>query len=91
MIASILIYSNYKAEFILSTDASYNRFEATLSQIADNRKEYSIAYISKSLKKEEINYGITELEYATIVWIIEYFYKYFKTNHFILVTDYSAF
>src|SRR5256885_3334589 len=90
MTAPILIYPNYKAEFILSTDASYNRFEATLSQIADDRKEYPIAYASKSLKKEEVNYRATELEYATIVWRIEHFHKYFRTNYFTLVTDHSA-
>ena len=88
--APILIYSNYKAEFILSTDASYDGFGATLSQIADDGKEYPIAYASKSLKKEEVNYGATELECAAIVWAIEHFHKYFGTNHFTLVTDYSA-
>ena len=65
--ASILIYPNYKAEFILSTDTSYNRFEAILSQIVDDEKEHPIAYASKSLKKEEVNYRATELECATIV------------------------
>ena len=65
--APILIYSNYKAEFILSTDASYDGFGATLSQIADDGKEHPIAYASKSLKKEEVNYGATELEYTAIV------------------------
>ena len=88
--APILIYPNYKAEFILSTDASYNGFGAILSQIADDKKEHPIAYTSKSLKKEEVNYGATELECATIVWAIEHFYKYFGTNHFILVTNHSA-
>ena len=73
VIALILIYSNYKEEFILATDTSYDRFSATLSQISDDRKEYPVAYISKHLKKKEINYSTTELEYATIVWAIEYF------------------
>ena len=67
MTAPILIYPNYKAEFILLTDASYNGFGATLSQIADDGKEHPIAYTSKSLKKEEVNYKATELECATIV------------------------
>jgi len=88
--APILIYPNYKTEFILSTDASYNGYGATLSQIADDGKEHPIAYASKSLKKEEVNYGATELECAAIVWAIEHFHKYFGTNHFTLVTDHSA-
>ena len=90
VIALILIYSNYKEEFILATDASYDRFGATLSQITSDNKEHPIAYISKSLKKEEINYSATELEYAAIVWAIEYFYKYLGTRHFTLITDHSA-
>ena len=65
--APILIYPNYKQEFILATDASYHGFGATLSQISDDNKEHPIAYASKSLRKEELNYGATELECAAIV------------------------
>ena len=36
--APILIYPNYKAEFILATDASYHGYGATLSQIATIKK-----------------------------------------------------
>ena len=65
--APILIYPNYKAEFILATDASYDGFGATLSQISNDNKEHPIAYVSKSLRKEEVNYSATELECAAIV------------------------
>ena len=88
--APILIYPNYKVEFILATDASYNGFGATLSQISNDNKEHPIAYASKSLKKEEINYSATELECAAIVWAIEHFHKYLGTCHFTLITDHSA-
>lgn len=88
--APILIYPDYKKEFILATDASYKGFGATLSQLSDDKKEHPIAYASKSLKKEEVNYGATELECAAIVWAIEHFHKYFGTSHFTLVTDHSA-
>ena len=56
----------------------------------DDKKEHPIAYASKSLKREEMNYGATELECAAIVWAIEHFHKYFGTSHFKLVTDHSA-
>ena len=72
------------------TDTSYNEFRAILSLIADDEKKQPIAYASKSLKKEEVNYGATELEYAAIVWAIEHFHKYFGMNYFNLVTDHSA-
>src|SRR5260364_368750 len=88
--APILIDQDYKKEFILATDASYEGFGATLSQLSDDKKEHLIAYASKSLKKEEVNYGATELEYAAIVWAIEHFHKYFGTSHFTLVIDHSA-
>ena len=74
----------------MATDASYYGFGATLSQLDSNRKEHPIAYASKSLRKEEVNYGATELECAAVVWAIEHFHKYLGTTHFILVTDHSA-
>ena len=89
--APILIYPDYKREFVLATNASYTGFRAILSQISDDKKEHPIAYTSKSLKREEMNYRATELECTTIVWAIEHFYKYFGTSHFTLVTDHSAF
>ena len=88
--APILAYPDYKKKFILATDASYNGFGATLSQIADDQKEHPIAYASKSLLKEEINYGASELECAAIVLAVEHFYKYLGTEHFTLITDHSA-
>ena len=72
-IAPILAYSNFKYPFILATDASYYRYGATLSQLGKDKKEHPIAYASKSLWKEEMNYGATELECATIVYAIEHF------------------
>ena len=88
--APILAYPDFRKTFILATDASYYGFGATLSQLDHNRKEHPIAYASKSLRKEEVNYGATELECAAVVWAIEHFHKYLGTTHFILVTDHSA-
>jgi hypothetical protein len=88
--APILAYPNFKRVFILATDASYYGFGATLSQLDDSRKEHPIAYASKSLKKEEVNYGATELECAAVVWAIEHFHKYLGATRFILVTDHYA-
>src|SRR6185437_8327591 len=88
--APILAYPNFRKTFILATDASYYGFGATLSQLDQNHKEHPIAYASKSLRKEEVNYGATELECAAIVWAIEHFHKYLAATKFILVTDHSA-
>ena len=90
MTAPILAYPNFKWIFIVATDASYNRYGATLSQIDITRKEHLIAYASKSLQPGEVNYGAIELEYAAIVWAVEYFHKYLGTSKFILITDHIA-
>ena len=89
-IAPILAYPNFKKTFILATDASYFGYGATLSQVDSNGKEHPIAYASKSLRKEELNYGATELECAAVVWAIEHFHKYLDTTYFVLVTDHYA-
>ena len=88
--APILAYPDFRKTFILATNASYYEFGATLSQLDHNQKEHPIAYASKSLRKEEVNYGATELECAAVVWAIEHFHKYLGTTHFILVTDHAA-
>ena len=62
-----MVYPNFKQTFIVATDASDSRYRATLSQIDITRKEYLIAYTSKSFRLEEVNYEATELEYAAIV------------------------
>ena len=67
--APVLAYPDFGKIFILATDASYYRFGATLSQLDldPKQKEHPIAYASKSLRKEEVNYGATELECAAVV------------------------
>jgi len=90
MTAPILAYPNFKQTFIVATDASYNGYGATLSQIDSDGKEHPIAYASKSLRPGEVNYGATELECAAIVWAVEYFHKYLGTSKFILITDHIA-
>jgi hypothetical protein len=88
--APVLVYPDFGKLFILATDASYIGFGATLSQLDSNKKEHPIAYASKSLRKEEINYGATELECAAVVWAIEHFHKYLGATKFLLVTDHYA-
>ena len=90
MTAPILAYPNFKQTFIVATDASYNGYGATLSQIDSDRKEHPIVYASKNLRSGEVNYGATELECAAIVWAVKYFHKYLETSKFILITYHIA-
>ena len=85
----ILQYPNYNIPFILFTDASYQGIGAVLAQIKD-KKEYVIAYASRTLSPAEKNYSTVELECLAVVWAVKYFRHYIHGTRFTLVTDYKA-
>ncbi|CAG8546936.1 25869_t:CDS:2, partial [Dentiscutata erythropus] len=88
--APILRYSNFERTFYLYTDASGIGLGTVLAQKDENKKEYAIAYASKSLTRPERNYAATELECYTVVWAVEYFHYYLEYKLFIVVTDHAA-
>ena len=59
----ILKFPDYSKQFIIRTDASYNGLGGVLIQRYD-KMEFPIHYVSRNLKKEEVNYHITKLEGA---------------------------
>ena len=86
----ILIFPDFKKEFILYTDASGYALGAVLSQKGEDEKEHVIAYASKSLTKPEQNYSTTELECYAVIWGIEKFHHYLAGRKFKVVTDHYA-
>ena len=61
--APILKFPLFDKPFIIRTDASYNGIGRVLLQKEEETgKEHPIHFISRSLKKAEKNYGITDLE-----------------------------
>ena len=58
----ILAYADFKAPFVLHTDASGDGLGAVLYQVQDGQKRV-IAYASRSLSKSERNYPVHKLEF----------------------------
>ena len=60
--APILMTPDPNKPYTLQTDASGYAVEAVLSQLDESKRDHPIAYISRTLKKAEINYSATERE-----------------------------
>jgi len=86
----ILMFPNFKEQFILFTDASISGLGAILSQLNEKGQEHVIAYASRALSKAEKNYAATELECLAVVWAIKHFHAYVYGQRFKLITDHSA-
>jgi transposase InsO family protein len=94
--APVLRYPNFNKTFYLFTDASHKGLGAVLMQ-KDNdttsirmKDFYPILYLSRTLGKSEINYGITELEALAVVWAVKKVRPYVEGTHFKIVSDHSA-
>src|SRR2546429_353441 len=72
----VLIHSNFKEDFILSTNALEYVLGAVLEQEEDDRKLHPVGYANKTLTKAEQKYLIMELECYAVVWRIEKFHHY---------------
>jgi hypothetical protein len=85
-----LQYPNFEKPFYLHTDASSTGLGAVLAQKDDDKREYAVAYASRSLSHAERNYSTTEQECLAVIWAVEHFKHYFGTTHFYIVTDHVA-
>jgi hypothetical protein len=90
MMPPILAYPNFSKPFILYIDASTFALGAILSQKNEDKREYVIAYASRTLNKHERNYSITELECLAVVWAVKHFHPYLHGHKFTVITDHAA-
>ena len=89
MKAPIVIFPDFKRDFILLTDASTNAIGAVLGQLGEDGKEHAIAYFSKTLNKAQRNYSVTEKEGLAIVEAVKQFRHYLTGHRTILCTDHK--
>lgn len=82
-------HPDYSIPFILRTDASDCAIAAELTQ-TKNGVEIPISFVSRSLRKHERNYTITEKEMAAVVFAVMKLKFYLTGNRFTVETDHGA-
>lgn len=87
--APVLICPDFDKPFTLQCDASSYGIGAVLTQSVEN-VDHPIAYISRSLNKNERNYSATEREALAVVFAVEKFEPYLGTRPFTVVTDHAS-
>ena len=83
----VLAYADFKAPFVLQTDASGDGLGAILYQVQDGQKRV-IANVSRSLSRSERNYPVHKLEFLALKWAItDKFHEYMYGSEFQVYTD----
>ena len=84
----ILAYPNFELPFFVHTDASKDGLGCILYQEQDG-KIRAISYGSRSLKKAEMNYHSSKLEFLALKWAVtEHFHDYLAyADKFTVYTD----
>ena len=85
----ILAFPHFERPFILQTDASDYAIGAVVSQKDTANVEHPIAYISRTLKKTERNYSVTEKECLALVYACQIFRPLLFGRELEVITDHA--
>ena len=89
MTSPVLVFPDFKLDFVLNTDASGEGIGAVLSQVVDG-KERVVAYASRVLSRTERKYCATRREMLAVVWAAHHFRLYLYGRQFELRTDHHC-
>lgn len=84
----LLQYPDFSKTFLLTTDASNEAIGSILSQGPLGR-DLPVSYYSRTLKKHEVNFSVTEKELLSIVDSVKHFRPYLFGQRFTVVTDHK--
>ncbi|KAL1488854.1 hypothetical protein ABEB36_014649 [Hypothenemus hampei] len=87
--APVLSSPDFNREFILQTDASAYGLGAVLSQNFEDGEKV-IAYLSRSLTRQETKLTVTEKECLAVIWSVEKLRHYLEGVHFKVITDHHS-
>ena len=75
--------------YILQTDASERGLGAVLSQVDAQGEEHPVAFTSRKLLPQEMNYSTIEKECLAIVWALKFFNTYLYGQAFTIEIDHQ--
>ena len=90
VIASILVFPNWKKILHVHVDASSIALGIILAQHGEGGIDHLIAFASKKLSSAERNYTTIEREGLAMVYALQKFRHYLLGSHFKMFTDHST-
>ena len=87
MNAPVLVYPDPNKEYLLKMNALKLRLGAVLSQKQSDDRYHPVAFGSRALHGEEVNYHSTRLEFLGMKWSTEHFQTYLLGHHFKVHTN----
>jgi len=90
VIASILVFFDWKKEFHVHEDVSCIALGVVLVQPREGNIDHPITFASQKLYKEERNYSATEREGLAMVYALQKFKHYLLGAHYKMFTDHFA-
>ena len=90
VIAAILVFPDWKKEFLIHVDASSVVLGVVLAHPGEESIDHPIDFSMKKLSTTEKNYTTTEREGLAMVYIVQKFRHYLLGGHFKMYTDHSS-